>query len=50
MSLQPPEEFYGIQRAAWWAGISLGFLFTTLVAVAVLTGAVGLFIWLATLN
>ena len=42
MSLQPPEEFDGIQRAAWWAGILLGFLVTALVIVAVLTGAVGL--------
>lgn len=50
MSLQPPEGFDGIQRAAWWAGILLGFLFTALVAVAVLAGAVGLFVWLATLN
>ena len=50
MSLQPPEEFNGVQRAAWRAGVFLGFLFTALVAVAVLAGAVGLFIWLATLN
>jgi len=50
VSLQPPEEFDGIQRAAWWAGVFLGFLFTALVIVAVLAGAVGLFVWLATLN
>lgn len=48
MSLQPPEGFNGVQRAAWRAGIFLGFLFTALVAVAVLAGAVGLFVWLAT--
>ena len=50
MSLQPPEGFDGIQRAAWRAGVFLGFLFTALVAVAVLAGAVGLFAWLTTLN